>query len=220
MTTSSTADGIKEHERALTTLVDGLDVAEINPGKTFNMGAAALYYATQLGWPVFPVHHPVPDDTAPNGLACSCGQDCASPAKHPFTRNGLLDATTDTDTIRGWWERWPLANIAARTGSVESGGIGLDAIDIDGDEGWQTWRQWMQDSPDSVPVMVCEAFTPGNRKRRPGRHRLITACGTTNTTHALPNIDLRGESGYVLVAPSQGITGPRYCWLTAPVVGL
>lgn len=206
-----------EHEAALTTLVNGLPVAEINPGKTFNMGAAAVYYASRLRWPIFPVHHPAPNLSAPNGLACSCGRDCASPAKHPLTVNGLLDATTDLDQIRTWWQRWPHANIGARTGATPDG-IGLDAIDIDGDEGWTTWKQWHTDSPDQIPPMVCEAFTPGNRKRRPGRHRLIEACGTRNTTHALPYIDLRGEGGYILVAPSQGITGPRYAWLTAPVV--
>lgn len=205
-----------EREAALTTLIDGLPVAEINPGKTYSMGAAATYYATTLRWPIFPVHHPVPDLAAPGGLACSCGKDCASPAKHPLTPNGLLDATTDLEQIKAWWSRWPSANIGARTGAAPDG-IGLDAIDIDGDDGWQTWREWLTASPDAVPPMICEAFTPGNRKRRPGRHRLITACGTTNTTHALPSIDLRGDGGYILVAPSQGITGPRYSWMTAPV---
>lgn len=206
-----------EHEAALTALVDGLPIAEIDPGKTYDMGASALYYATKYRWPIFPLHHPVPNMAAPNGLACSCGKDCASPAKHPLVLHGVLEATTDVEVIAAWWKRWPLANIGARTGYAPDG-IGLDVLDIDGDEGWQTWKQWASDDPFGVPEMVCEAFTPGNRKRRPGRHRFIAACGTSNTTHALPNIDLRGSNGYVLVPPSQGITGPRYSWLTRPQV--
>lgn len=207
---------MNEHEKALQMLTDALPVAELNPGKAYDMKAAALYYASKVGWRVFPVHNPVLDASAPNGLACSCGEECASPGKHPRTAAGFKDATTDLEVITAWWDRWPSANIAVPTGYTERGGIGYDVVDIDGPDGWATWQQWMADDPDSVPQRVLEAFTPGNRKRRAGRHHFITACGTTNTTHALPSIDLRGDGGYVLVAPSQGITGPRYSWVVAP----
>jgi hypothetical protein len=47
--------------------------------------------------------------------------------KRPYTEHGLLDATTDPDVIRGWWERWPDANVAVRTGQVS----GLLIVDVD-----------------------------------------------------------------------------------------
>ncbi len=36
--------------------------------------------------------------------------------KHPRTRNGLTDATTDGETLPGWWETCPDANVGIRTG--------------------------------------------------------------------------------------------------------
>jgi len=78
---------------------------------------AALLYAA-IGWPVIPLH--TPDEAG----VCDCkdGTDCVSTGKHPRTRNGLSDATTDEDVIRRWWRMWPHANIAidlARSGLVD-----------------------------------------------------------------------------------------------------
>src|ERR1035437_3207937 len=67
-------------------------------------GALAIASA---GWPVIPLHTPIDD-------ACDCRRpDCSSPGKHPRTRNGLNDATTDAEQIRKWWRMWPHANIGA-----------------------------------------------------------------------------------------------------------
>lgn len=53
--------------------------------------AAALAYARH-GWAVFPLHTWM-------GTQCSCGRpDCPNPGKHPRTKNGLKDATTDEST--------------------------------------------------------------------------------------------------------------------------
>lgn len=55
---------------------------------------AAAGYA-QRGWRVLPLH------TVTKGM-CSCGTTCSSPGKHPRTRNGLKDATTDLTAIDAW----------------------------------------------------------------------------------------------------------------------
>src|SRR5687767_13665437 len=83
--------------------------------------SAASACAT-LGLPVFPVH-------AIDQLGrCTCGRDCGRNAgKHPRTPNGLLDATLDQDRIRGWWSRWPDANVAVATGSA----AGIWVLDVD-----------------------------------------------------------------------------------------
>ena len=36
--------------------------------------------------------------------------------KRPYTKNGFKDATTDTDTIRSWWNQYPVAQIGMPTG--------------------------------------------------------------------------------------------------------
>ena len=63
----------------------------------------AIHYAS-LGWGVFPAH------TIKDGI-CSCRKaECTSPGKHPMTRNGLKDATTDRSKILKWWNKDPDAN--------------------------------------------------------------------------------------------------------------
>src|SRR5207244_2140853 len=77
------------------------------------------------GWPVLPCHHPTDDGR------CSCGNhSCPSPGKHPRSRHGLHDASTDDGTVTRWWTRWPDANVAVRTGARPAG-AGVVVIDID-----------------------------------------------------------------------------------------
>jgi hypothetical protein len=81
---------------------------------------AAAFYA-ERGWYVFLIH------CVRNGR-CTCGRtDCSGPGKHPRTGNGLKDASTDPETIRGWWKRWPDANVGIVTGEVS----GIVVVDID-----------------------------------------------------------------------------------------
>ena len=48
----------------------------------------------------------------PTGTGCSCNDlACRSVGKHPRTRNGKDDATTDLEQVGSWWEIWPDANI-------------------------------------------------------------------------------------------------------------
>lgn len=61
-----------------------------------DLGKAALYYATRLKWPVFPL---IPGE------------------KRPLTRNGLYAATTDQHQVAQWWKETPGANIGIATGT-------------------------------------------------------------------------------------------------------
>src|SRR5262245_3329243 len=79
-----------------------------------------------MGWPMLPLHHIVEGK-------CSCGHEpCRhQPGKHPRTRHGVKDATTDEKTLRRWWKRWPKANVAVATGSAS----GLFMLGPDGPQG-------------------------------------------------------------------------------------
>ena len=67
---------------------------------------AAQWYGGDLGWAIIPCH------VSTDGR-CSCGDaKCRSPGKHPRTANGVYDASTDSDTIAAWWDKWPNANVA------------------------------------------------------------------------------------------------------------
>jgi len=51
-----------------------------------------------------------PDPSSPTG--CDCGKpDCTKPGKHPRTKRGSLDATTNQATIERWHSTWPHANL-------------------------------------------------------------------------------------------------------------
>ena len=165
---------------------------------------AALAYA-KLGWPVIPIH------TVTNNV-CSCGKpDCSSPGKHPHTRHGLKDATTDPAVIDRYWQRWPGANIGVRTGRAPLG-AGILVLDIDprhgGDESFDQLIQDHGELPDTV-----EAITGGG-----GRHRVLAYPPDNsefllgNRSNLLPGIDVRGDGGYIVVAPSVHASGQLYRW--------
>jgi len=52
---------------------------------------------------------------------------CEAGGKRPLTAEGFLEATTDEARIRGWWSRWPNANVAIPTGERS----GLLVLDVD-----------------------------------------------------------------------------------------
>lgn len=113
------------------------------------MFRAAIAYAEQFRFAVFPCHWIVPGGT------CSCGKsDCTSPCKHPLTNRGFKDATLESDVIRKWWGRWPAANIGIATGALS----GIIVLDIDprhgGDLGLEAFEADHGKLPDTPVVLT------------------------------------------------------------------
>jgi hypothetical protein len=156
------------------------------------MLASALDYAS-VGWHVIPLHHPLEDG------GCSCRRNCESPYKHPRTRNGLDDATTDEATIQRWWGRGPWSNIGIVTGARS----GIVVLDVDGPEGLDNWDELEQrhgSTPSSFLVT-----TP-----RGGIHLYLAHPGrrVPNSAGKLArNVDVRGDGGYVVAPPSRSAGG-------------
>jgi hypothetical protein len=149
---------------------------------------------------------------------CECGTNCGSPGKHPRVP-WVTSATTDPDTIEGWWKQWPNANIGVATGKRS----GIYVIDIDN-----------KASVELAPgVLVAEGDHSLRQKENEiGRlsetKTVITGSGGThliyqypeNTTEPianrsglLPSVDTRGDGGYIVAAPSLHISGNRYRWI-------
>lgn len=159
--------------------------------RTPNLPAAALAYAG-WGWMVFPVRP---------------GQ------KTPLTAHGLHDASTDTDVLRGWWQRWPDANIGLPTGRR------FDVIDVD--PGGLGWLADLRVDPDTTVDVHGLVSTP-----RGGQHLYVTPTGSRNHVNLAPGVDYRGTGGYVVAPPSrldahalhgEVPTWPlRYDWLALP----
>lgn len=160
------------------------------------LARAALHYATQFGWRVFPLH------SVDDGQ-CSCGRaDCHGAGKHPRTPRGCTDATTDAAQIRAWWAQWPDANVGVATGG------GLVVVDIDprsgGDESLVELRRRLGALPDTV-----ECLTGGG-----GRHIYLAVPGEVRNSAGVlgAGLDVRGDGGYVVAPPSVHGSGRSYGW--------
>ncbi|MCO5763789.1 MAG: bifunctional DNA primase/polymerase [Chromatiaceae bacterium] len=167
-----------------------------------NLLPAALAYVNRFRWPVFPVH----------GIAhghCTCGKpDCSRPGKHPIGKlvpRGLLDATLDPEQVAAWWREAPYANIGVPTGQPS----GLVVLDVDvhkaGDDSLWDLQQRFEPLP-----ATAMALTGGG-----GFHYLFEHPGVKvrNSVDSLgPGLDVRGDGGYIIVAPSSHASGRRYEW--------
>lgn len=164
---------------------------------------AALQYAT-WGWRVFPLTWVLP------GGGCSCRKaDCNKPGKHPLweiAATGFKVATTDKALIAEWWKRFPEANIGFATGA---GWLVIDTDKkegLDGEESLDRWQLANGPLPDTAA-----SLTGGG-----GVHRFFSydpdlhiPCGQNVLGTA---IDVRADGGYVVLPPSDHVSGQEYAW--------
>jgi putative DNA primase/helicase len=163
--------------------------------------ASILDYATmfaRVGFPVFPVHWPVDG-------GCSCGyRQCDKVAKHPATKNGWQNATTDLDPIQNYWTRKPRANIGIATGLA-----GLAVIDVDPAKGG---RESFAELIKRCGPELCATLK--TKTGRGGDHWYFAVPAGVNlqcSVNALaPGLDVRAAGGYVVAPPSLHELGSRY----------
>lgn len=137
----------------------------------------ALRYA-ERGWKVFPV----------------------SVDKTPRTPNGYLDATTDEDQIRRWFENCDAKiGIGIATGKAS----GFVVLDIDKGHGGL-------ESVVNLPGDLSATLVIGTGGG--GLHYYFKATDEElkNRTSLLPGIDFRGDGGYVVAPPSLHLSGKKY----------
>lgn len=104
--------------------------------------------------------------------------------KAPLTRNGFKDATTDEETIREWWRRYPNALVAIPTGEMS----GICVIDIDPDG-----IEWLDRNREMLEPGMVQHTSRGFHLyyRDPGESRC-----SIGSIH--PGVDVRGDGGYVI----------------------
>jgi Bifunctional DNA primase/polymerase, N-terminal len=151
-----------------------------------------------LGYPVVPLHTP-----QAGGCSCRAGHRCPDPGKHPRLAGWRTLASADPDQVRGWWQRWPAANVGLATG------VRFDVLDADGAQGEAELRTFIQAGV--VPRGGPLARTGGG-----GWHLLLAPTGLGNRGGFLPGLDWRGRGGLVVVPPSQHPSGRRYRWVRPP----
>jgi Bifunctional DNA primase/polymerase, N-terminal/Primase C terminal 1 (PriCT-1)/Protein of unknown function (DUF3987) len=163
----------------------------------------AIRYA-KLNWPVLPVHYPIKK----NGeFICSCKKNnCSSIGKHPITKHGVKDATTDIKQIKEWFDKYPKANIGIATGKVS----GLVCVDIDITPGGFYSLELLEEQYKLSENTLIQQ-TGGNGKhlffKYPDQINRIK-----NKTDLYKGIDIRGDQGYAIAAPSLHKSGNYYVW--------
>lgn len=160
----------------------------------------ALSYATR-GWAVFPCYGIMGD-------VCACRKKgaCNKPGKHPRTQTGFHAASTDKTKIRRWFRANPDANIGIATGEPS----GLVVIDVDPPEGQKTIGD-LQERLGKLPP------SPMAQTGR-GWHLVFDQNGAPIGSHInyAPDVDIKGNGGYVIAPPSLHLSGKRYRWEVSP----
>ena len=148
---------------------------------------AALNYAGR-GWPVFPLQ---------------------VRGKRPLMPGGYHRATTDSDAIRTWWNRWPEANIGIPCNEAT-----FCVIDVDPKSGGDASLATLTATHGPLPETLLQHTGGG------GAHYMFRPDPRVgnSTSRVAPGIDTRGNNkGYVAVAPSIHECGRLYAWHDASV---
>lgn len=169
---------------------------------------AALFYAS-LGFSVVPVHRAIRQSDGV--ITCTCAQTtkCTSKGKHPAVNwiRYQQERPTDSQIIQWWTGYYSGYGVGIITGAVSNTFV----VDIDagpGKAGSDTIIN-LQTIYDDLPHTV-EARTGGG-----GRHLLFRHPGTpviTGRNVLGPGVDVRGDGGFVVAAPSVHESGAPYLW--------
>jgi hypothetical protein len=155
------------------------------------------------GWRVIPLHAPLADG------GCTCGdahtKSPGSIGKHPRHKDWPTKASADLKVIAGWQRITPGVNFGVVTGAVS----GIFALDIDPAKGGEQTLAALIKKHGALPRTVEQLTGSG------GRHLLFKHPGGVlrNGTDRLgPGLDIRGDGGQIVVAPSRHHSGGFYEW--------
>jgi hypothetical protein len=123
----------------------------------------------------------------------------------------LNDASTDVETIRGWWEKWPDANIAIATGPES----GVFALDVDGEDGQASLK--LLEAKDQLPkTLRVLTGRQGQSGERTGFHLYFNCPAGTNLNNRAgllgKGLDIRAAGAYIVAPPSLHSSGLHYEW--------
>jgi len=163
--------------------------------------AVALYVRCGL--------HPILIHGVADDGACTCprGADCPAAGKHPVKRGwqtAPLDARALDDRLRDDHR----LNLGLRMG-IQPDGSRLVTIDVDGEDAVALL----------APLVTAHGALPPTLTARTGRggwhfvYRLRDGVEVGNRAGLAPGVDVRGEGGQVVVAPSLHRSGRRYAWI-------
>lgn len=153
------------------------------------------------GFAVLPVYEMRPDGS------CACGRSgCSSRGKHPRLQHGVKDATLVEEVVLQWWSQWPNANIGIATGDLS----GVFVLDVDVKHHGQDALELLMNRHGLLPdTRICQTGGGGFHVffRLPSGRKIANSAKKVGQ-----GIDVRGEGGYVVAAPSSHSSGGTYKW--------
>jgi len=159
----------------------------------------AIDYA-ERGFAVVPLH------SVRNGV-CTCRRRsrCGKKAgKHPRTRHGVKDATTNTRRLWDWWLKWPDSNVGLATGDRG----GLLVLDVDPRNGGDATLDRAEADLGRLPEC------PTSRTGGGGWHRLFAYPGPGRLRSTLgPGVDIQGDGKLIVAPSSMHRNGNPYTWI-------
>jgi hypothetical protein len=140
-------------------------------------------------------------DGVARDATCTCGgRDCGkNAAKHPRTRHGKDDATTDLGQIAEWLATWPGCNWGVRPPE------GVVVLDIDPRNGGDITLAELEMTHGKLPRTLTAITGSG------GYHIWLTYDGTPKGKLG-EGIDIKSHSGYLVAPPSVHASGGTYAW--------
>lgn len=122
---------------------------------------------------------------------------CTPGGKQPLTSHGFHDATTDLATVRGWWQRWPDANIGMPTGAAS----GADVVDVDVHSGGSGFAAFER----ARSAGLAEGWAWLVRTPSGGVHAYYLRGLVEQRSWQVPSqyVDFRGDGGYIIAPPSR-----------------
>ena len=169
--------------------------------KKISRKSRALEYAP-LGLRVVPMH------TIEDGhCSCEAVSDCPRPGKHPITRHGVKDATTDDEQIVKWWTEHPNANIGIAAGRAS----GILVLDIDPRNGGTETLRRLEKELGPLPETVTSNTGGG------GEHRIFEYPNFSVRKDSAgkllgPGVDVLSDGCIMVAPPSRHASGKRYRW--------
>ena len=172
---------------------------------------AAIGYA-ERGWPVIRIYGL--RTNASGRLVCACrnglSMKCKDPGKHPAEGVGFLHRHPPSpETVAEWWDRRPGMNVGIATGGAFGIVIDIDPARKGKPDGEILWAE-LQDRHGPAPDTLTIRTGSGGRhliyREPPGHH-------TGNTLPGIPpsrGIDVRGNGGFIVTAPSLHECGAHY----------
>ena len=171
-----------------------------------------------MGWKILPCHWVLPD------LTCSCqfgDAECKSKGKHPLTMSGFKDSSSEEWQLESWRRAYPSSNWAIQTGHV----LNLIVIDLDTkkdengvviEDGFRGFSD-LEAKHGSVPRTLRARTGSGGMHvffKLPEGHTAPTPNSVRKLQHG---VDVRGDGGYIIVAPSNHTKGIYEWVVNAPI---